>query len=416
MDILKFITAGNVDDGKSTLIGRLLYETSNIKSDILDSLSRNNQTNSDINLAFLTDGLRAERQQGITIDVAYKYFSTNKRKFIIIDAPGHFQYTKNLVTGASNADVMIILVDVLNGITEQTRRHSLIASFLGIKHIFIAVNKMDLIGYDEQVFIKVTEEYSQIAQELRLSNITYIPISALEGDNVTTLSNNMEWYKGEDLMTLLESVTLSMPTHSNKLRLSIQYILGQHDGNNSQNRYAGKLLSGLLKVGDMVVVHPAGEKATIQKIVKGYEDIEVTDAGDNIVIYLDSDTLYNRGDIVSFEKDIPIYSNEIEVLLCWLDDTTQLEINKEYIIRINGQHTRCTITDILYVKDINSFENQYNSVQVIVNEFAKVKLRTEEVMVYDTFPLLPENGRGIIINPATNQTSGAFIIGENKFD
>jgi len=395
MDILRFITAGNVDDGKSTLIGRLLYDTKNIKDDVLESVN--------MNLAHITDGLRSERQQGITIDVAYKYFTTPKRKYIITDAPGHFQYTRNLVTGASGVDAIIILIDAQNGITEQTRRHSMVASFLKIRHVVVAINKMDVLHYDEQVFTSIKNEYLNISHKLQLHNPTFIPITALYGDNISFPSVNMAWYNGVTLMQYLETCT---PAASNLdiARFSVQYVNGKS--------CMGKLLSGKLKVGDPIDIYPGIKYAKINKILIGYEDSSEANAGDNISLYFEENISVERGNLIckTYSSNSPKYKKSIEVVLCWLDTESPLVVNREYILRINTTEATCTITGIIYKTDINTFAQNETDKTVKENEFAKVTIITKEPIAYDPFYIIPENGQGIIIDPSTNYTSAAFII------
>lgn len=404
MDILRFITAGNVDDGKSTLIGRLLYDTGNIKSDILQSVANDDEANA-INLAHITDGLRAEREQGITIDVAYKYFTTAKRKFIITDAPGHYQYTKNLVTGASGADVMIVLIDALNGITDQTRRHSLVASFLGIKRVVVAINKMDAVDYDEQIFITIKNEYLVIANKLSIQNVTFIPISALHGDNVSFPSVNMPWYMGITLMQYLENCEPIL-TSNDVTRFSVQFAIGT-----AEIAYAGKMLSGKLNVGDQIQIFPGEQTSIVGKITKGYATVIEAVATQNICVHLQGDIVVNRGNIiVPTTGSAPMCSIQFEANICWLNSGQTLQINKDYFLRIACQETIGRVTEVIYKTDINSFEKYNDNSPLEVNEFARVKIETNEIIAYDFFSVLPETGRGIIIDTETNYTSAALVI------
>jgi len=409
MDILKFITAGNIDDGKSTLIGRLLYDTHNIKSDILQSIS---QTDSAFNLAFITDGLRAEREQGITIDIAYKYFSTPNRKFIITDAPGHFQYTKNLVTGASNVDVMIILIDALHGITDQTKRHSLVASFLGIKHVVVAINKMDLVDYKQSIFEDIKTNYQKITNKLHISNTTFIPISALQGDNISSISDNMGWYNGTTLLEFLESCPLSNK-NTELSRFSVQHVINS----DTPNRwgYAGKILSGKFRLGDTIVIHPYGENTSITKIINGYSEVKEAYAGENICIYLQNELIAARGDSFSLAHHEPLCNDKIEAIICWLDDKFSMQTGKDYLLRINNAETICKVIKIEYKIDVKTFDKADADRSIEVNEFAKITIETKEPIAYDHFSIVPENGRGILIDIATNNTSAAFIVAQNQF-
>ncbi len=401
MDILKFITAGSVDDGKSTLIGRLLYDTKNIKSDLLHSAS--NAENNNINLAHITDGLRSEREQGITIDVAYKYFTTKNRKYIITDAPGHFQYTKNLVTGASNADLIIILIDAQNCITAQTRRHTLVTSFLKIKNVVVAVNKMDAVNYDEQIFDSIRKEYLAIASKLGIQNLTFIPISALHGDNVTFRSENMKWYEGDTLESLLENCPASV-LNTDTVRFSIQYIIsGENSG------YSGRILSGNLKVNDAICIHPGKHLGSITKMLIGYNEVQSAEAGQNICIYLQSDYKPQRGDLISDLDDFPIVANQIDAIICWLDENP-LQMKKDYLLRIYTTETLCKISKVTHKVDAGSFEIIATDEPIVVNDFAKITIKTNDAIAYDTFDSIPECGRGILIDPVTNNTAGAFTI------
>lgn len=406
MNILRFITAGSVDDGKSTLIGRLLYDTNNIKSDVLASLIQQDEGNSEINLAFVTDGLRAERQQGITIDVAYKYFNTANRKFIITDAPGHFEFTKNLVTGASNADLMIVLIDAQHGITDQTRRHSLVASFLEIPQVVVAVNKMDLVHYDSNVFAAIKSEYMIMAEKLGLRNVKFIPISALEGDNVTTESAKMHWYREGTLLHTLESCTIYDKAPGVFCRFATQCIIPTEEG----IAFAGKILSGTLQKGDAVVIYPEGIDTTVKKIICNKTEVNTANTLQNVCLYLESNTVATRGDIICDKDNPPQYSKQLDATLCWLDASAPMDISKEYLLRINTIETLCTIKDVLYTIDNNTYEQHAANEQIKVNQFARVVVHTQEMIAYDPYSLLPENGRGILIDPVTYNTAAAVKI------
>jgi sulfate adenylyltransferase subunit 1 len=407
MDILRFITAGSVDDGKSTLIGRILYDTNNIKTDVLRSVSVDNS--SAMNLAHITDGLRSEREQGITIDVAYKYFTTANRKYIITDAPGHFQYTKNLVTGASGVDAMIILIDARNGITEQTRRHSLVASFLRIDKVVIAINKMDAVGYEERQFAKIKDAYLQIAEKLQLKNVTFIPISALLGDNVSFPSEKMPWYAGQTMIQYLEHCEPVRP-RTDMGRFSVQCVIN-NGGKIIPKGYAGKMLSGRFQVGDTVSLYSSAvNHAVISKIMHGYSEIQEATAGENISIYFEELNDLERGCIVSDLSFPPIYADEFDATICWLNTEHPMPTGHQYILRISSSETICTIEEVLSKTEVTSFEKYTDELPLAVNQFANVRIRTKDKIAYDTYASLRENGRGVIIDPDTNYTSGAFII------
>lgn len=402
MDILRFITAGNIDDGKSTLIGRLLYDTSNLKKDVLDSVS-DPQTDQ-LNLAYITDGLRTEREQGITIDVAYKYFTTKERKYIITDAPGHFQYTKNLVTGASNADLIIILIDAKNGITQQTKRHSLVAAFLGISHVVVAINKMDIVGYDVAVFDSIKNQYEIIASKLNLTDITYIPISALLGDNVSFHSANTPWYSGN---TIEESLAKCIPAKPNTtlMRFSVQHTAEM----NGDDLIFGKVMSGKLMLHDMVAILPQDDFGMILKMWENKKEVDQVEAGQNVCMVIGSQKKIVRGNLISYFNLSAICGTDINANICWLDENPLIQ-EKIYYLRIHALETLAKVTAVEYKIDISSFEAVKTSEPVRVNELARVTIKTEDLIVYDSFSILQETGRGILIDPDTNNTVAAFTI------
>ncbi|MDP3667814.1 MAG: GTP-binding protein, partial [Sediminibacterium sp.] len=331
MDILRFITAGSVDDGKSTLIGRLLYDSKSIMIDQLAAMESQtkNREEGDIDLALLTDGLRAEREQGITIDVAYKYFSTPKRKFIIADAPGHIQYTRNMVTGASNANLVIILIDARNGVTEQTRRHSIIASLLNIPHIVVAINKMDMVAYSRDTYNNIVIDYAKVAASLGLKNVTYIPISALDGDNIVDRSENFSWYEGEPLLHLLENVEVAGDSNLTHARFPVQYVIRpQTEALHDYRGYAGKLISGIYRKGDKITVLPSGLQSRIKAIETGGKEMEEAFAPQSIVLHLEDNIDVSRGDLIVASDDLPKVEQELDVLVCWMDNKPLAEGNR----------------------------------------------------------------------------------------
>lgn len=405
MDILKFITAGNVDDGKSTLIGRLLYDTQNIKADILESIGADAVSHSSINLAHFTDGLRAERTQGITIDVAYKYFTTTQRKYIITDAPGHFQYTRNLVTGASGVDVIIILIDALNGITEQTRRHSQVASFLKIPNVAVAINKMDAVGHDEQIFTKIKNEYKSIEAKLGLPPVTFIPISALRGDNVTRQSTNMAWYKGDTLIEYLEACVPNIQKGSHSC-FSVQHTIQTEHGTG----YLGRMISGSFNFKGVAGIFPKDYFVMITKIIHNNTEVDSIDGGQNACIYLGGEGRAKRGDIVARYPQKIKCEHLIEISLCWLNAEKSLQQGAEYILRIHAMETVCTIKKIISKTDVTTFEEYQDNKPVKVNQFAKVIIEATDKIAYYPFDVVAEMGRGILIDKVTNYTSGAFTI------
>ncbi|MCC6286600.1 MAG: GTP-binding protein [Chitinophagaceae bacterium] len=413
MDILRFITAGSVDDGKSTLIGRLLYDSKSIMIDQLEAIEKQtrNREDGEIDLALLTDGLRAEREQGITIDVAYKYFTTPKRKFIIADAPGHIQYTRNMVTGASNSDLIIILVDARNGVVEQTRRHSIIASLLNMPQVIVAVNKMDLVDYSQDVYNNIVIEYADLAKALGLEDITYIPISALNGDNIVEKSDVFSWYDGPSLLHLLENVEVEKAINLNHARFPVQYVIRpQTEELHDYRGYAGKIISGIYKKGDKVTVLPSATAATIQKIeTDGGKEVEEAFAPQAVVLHLEDDVDVSRGDVIVLHKDVPQTSQELEVLLCWMDNKPLVPGNK-YLLQINSTRVRSVVKDIEYRLDVNSLERKYSPDQVGLNDIVKATIKTAQPVVFDKYKALRANGGAILIDETSNVTVGACMI------
>ena len=411
MDILRFITAGSVDDGKSTLIGRLLYDSKNILIDQLEAVERASKFKNDgtIDLALLTDGLRAEREQGITIDVAYKYFSTPKRKFIIADAPGHVQYTRNMITGASNAALIIILIDARNGIIEQTKRHSIIASLLNIPNVVVAINKLDLVGYSEEIFNNIKSDYSKMAEQLSLNNVVYIPISALNGDNIVDQSENLNWYEGKTLLDYLETVELENTINLDKARFPVQYVIRpQTEELHDYRGYAGKITSGIYKVGDSVTVLPSGTESKISAIEVAQKQVEEAFAPQSIVLHLEDDVDVSRGDLIVKSDDLPKIEQELEVLVCWMGDKP-LKAGSKYLIQNNTTQVKGIVKDIEYKLDVNTLEKQEVE-QVSLNEIVKLKLKTAKPLAYDSYKDLASNGGIIFIDETSFVTVGAGLI------
>ncbi len=411
MDILRFITAGSVDDGKSTLIGRLLYDSKNILIDQLEAVERASKFKNDgtIDLALLTDGLRAEREQGITIDVAYKYFSTPKRKFIIADAPGHVQYTRNMITGASNAALIIILIDARNGIIEQTKRHSIIASLLNIPNVVVAINKLDLVGYSEEIFNNIKEDYSKMAEQLSLNNVVYIPISALNGDNIVDQSENLNWYEGKTLLDYLETVELENTINLDKARFPVQYVIRpQTEELHDYRGYAGKITSGIYRVGDSVTILPSGTESKISAIEANQKQVEEAFAPQSVVLHLENDVDISRGDLIVKSDDLPKIEQELEVLVCWMGDKP-LKSGSKYLIQNNTTQVKGIVKDIEYKLDVNTLEKQEVE-QVSLNEIVKLKLKTAKPLAYDSYKDLASNGGIIFIDETSFVTVGAGLI------
>ncbi|MDE3142781.1 MAG: GTP-binding protein [Bacteroidota bacterium] len=412
MDILRFITAGSVDDGKSTLIGRLLYDSKSILIDQLEAIERQtkNREDGEIDLALLTDGLRAEREQGITIDVAYKYFSTPVRKFIIADAPGHIQYTRNMVTGASNANLAIILVDARNGVAEQTRRHSIITSLLGIKHVVLAINKMDLVDYSQDVYNNIVIDYSKVAETLGLKDVTYIPISALNGDNIVDKSDKYPWYEGDSLLHYLETVEIHNDINLTDARFPVQYVIRpQTEELHDYRGYAGKITSGIYKKGDKIIVQPAGIESTISKIEIAGKEVDEAFAPQSVVLHLADDIDISRGDIIVQKDNQPKIENEIEVLMCWMDNKPFIKGNK-YLLQLNSRVVRTVIKDIEYKLDVNSLEKIYEFDKVGLNDIVKATIKTASALPFDPYKDLPNNGGAILIDETSLVTVGACML------
>jgi sulfate adenylyltransferase subunit 1 len=439
MDLLRFITAGSVDDGKSTLIGRLLYDSKNILIDQMEALERStkNRTDGSVDLALLTDGLRAEREQGITIDVAYRYFSTPQRKFIIADAPGHVQYTRNMITGASNANLIIILIDARKGVMEQTRRHSIIASLLKIPHVVVAINKMDLVAYSQDIFNNITIEFSEVAKQLGLNDVTYIPISALNGDNIVDRSENINWYEGLPLLEFLEEIKIDHDINLADARFQVQFVMRpQTEELHDYRGYAGKIISGVYKKGDKVKILPQDIETTISKLEIGGHEVEEVFATQAVVIQLNDNIDISRGDSIVKTNSLPQVSTELEVLLCWMDDKPLLPGNK-YLLQHNSRLVRAVIRDIEYKLDVNSLQRQpveappdeprlhpsrmnrsdgdavgqaVGRGNVRLNEVVKATIKTASPLVYDPYPKLSANGSAVLIDETSNSTVAAVLI------
>ena len=411
MNILRFITAGNVDDGKSTLIGRLLYDSKSILADQLEALEQQSKNKNDdgIDLAILTDGLRAEREQGITIDVAYRYFATTKRKFIIADAPGHTQYTRNMITGASNSQLIIILVDARNGVTEQTRRHSIIASLLNIPEVVVAVNKMDLVGYAEDTFENIKREYETVAKRLGLKSVHYFPISAFVGDNIVNTTEAMPWYKGTSLLDFLETIEISQNSYKEP-RFQVQYVIRpQTEALHDYRGYAGEIISGTYRKGDAIVVLPEGISTKISKIERNGEEVAEAKAGEPVVMHIEDDIDISRGDYFASEEAEPTQSQEIEAIVCWMDKRALKEGNK-YLLQQRSRLVKVVVKEIAYKIDVNTLDQEEEVESVKLNEIAKIRIKAAAPLVYDAFTDNPPMGSAILIDETSNATVGAVMI------
>lgn len=412
MQLLRFTTAGSVDDGKSTLIGRLLYDSKSIFEDQLEAVEEASRSrgNEEVNLALLTDGLRAEREQGITIDVAYRYFATPKRKFIIADTPGHIQYTRNMVTGASTADLAVILVDARHGIMEQTVRHTYIASLLAIKQVVVCVNKMDLVDFSQEVFDKIVADYKSMSASIELDNVTFIPISAKLGDNVVNKSENMPWYTGKALLDFLETVQL--PTEAeDRLRLPVQYVIRPISSKFPDFRgYAGRLAEGSLKVGDKVKVYPSEMTSTVTGIYLGEKELETAVTPESVDVTLADDIDISRGDvIVSVSGVQPMMEQNILLNVCWFRNSA-LQQGKKYVIRHATGKTLGIVKEIEYKIDINTREKIYDVEKLVMNDIARVRIRTAEPLIYDYYKSNRTMGSLIFVEEGTNDTVGAGMI------
>jgi len=410
MNLLKFFTAGSVDDGKSTLIGRLLYDTDSILADQLEALQQSNRKNDDgtIDLAILTDGLRAEREQGITIDVAYKYFQTDKRKFIIADTPGHIQYTRNMVTGASTAKLAIILIDARNGVVEQTIRHSYLVSLLGIEHVVVCLNKMDMVGYSETVFNAIVDKYKALAAELNLQDVTFIPISALKGDNVVNESEHMTWYQGRSLLHFLETVDVEVGPAYNLARMPVQWVVRpQTDELHDYRGYAGRVLSGSFNVNDKVTVLPSGSSSVIERIEIFDQRPQEVHAGQSVTLHLKDNIDISRGDVLVNSDHLPQNSQLIEADVCWMD-ARPLDESITYLLQHNSKVTKCKVREIVYKVDINTLEKQ-DAYDFKLNDIGRVILKTADSLAFDFYTENKANGAAILIDSRTNLTVAALM-------
>ena len=420
MELLRFTTAGSVDDGKSTLIGRLLYDSKSIFEDQLEAVEQasRNRGNEEVNLALLTDGLRAEREQGITIDVAYRYFATPKRKFIIADTPGHVQYTRNMVTGASTADLAIILIDVRNGVVEQTVRHSFIAKLLGIPHITVCVNKMDLIEFSEDKFSEIVQNYREMSAKIRnKAQLHFIPISAKYGDNVVSASDRAPWYKGETLMELLENISIEhkQGEGSQPMRLPVQYVIRPiSDKFPDYRAYAGRLAGGVLKVGEAVRVLPSGLESRVKAIMQAEKTLDVAHTPESVSVLLEDDIDISRGDmLVGVEDTQPVVNQQSKMMCCWFNEQP-MQLRKRYIVRGAVSETIGMVQNIDYRVDIHTLESIENETSLKMNDIAKISVRTAHPLVYDCYEDNRTTGSFIFIDPDSFETVGAGMITRNN--
>jgi sulfate adenylyltransferase subunit 1 len=412
MDLLRFTTAGSVDDGKSTLIGRLLYDSKAIFEDQLDAIERATEQRGEehLNLSLLTDGLRAEREQGITIDVAYRYFATPKRKFIIADTPGHIQYTRNMVTGASTANLAIILIDARKGVIEQTCRHSFIASLLRIPHIVVCVNKMDLVEYKEEVFNTIVAQYSEFASRLEVSDIKFIPISALHGDNVVDKSNNMPWYKGASLLYTLETVYIGSDANHIDPRFPVQTVIRPNSDEHHDFRgFAGRVAGGVFKVGDEVLALPSGFTSTIKSLHGPQGDIAEAFSPMSIAVTLNDEIDISRGGMIVKPNNQPQISQDVEAMICWFSPT-KLQPNGKYILRHTTREVKCAVKAIRYKVNINTLHKMEGDLEIGMNDIGRVQIRAASPLFYDSYKKNRNTGSLILVDEFTNATVGAGMI------
>ena len=412
MDLLRFSTAGSVDDGKSTLIGRLLFDSKGIFEDQLAAIERTSRRRgyNQVDLALLTDGLRAEREQGITIDVAYRYFATPRRKFIIADTPGHVQYTRNMVTGASTADLAIVLIDARKGVLEQSRRHACIAALLGIPHLVVAVNKMDLVGYSEEVFQQIQEDFKSWAQKLDVHDIQFIPLSALHGDNVVTRSLAMTWYQGPSLLYHLENVYIGSDRNLIDARFPVQWVIRpQTDEHHDYRGYAGQIAAGVFRKGDEVMVLPSGKRTRIKRIETMDGELESAAPPMSVSILLEDDIDISRGDMLCRPHNKPTVANELDAMVCWMSESPLTERGR-YLLKHTTRTVKTIVDDLRYRIDVNSLHRDQDATELGLNEIGRVRLRTSSPLLLDEYDLSRTTGGFVLIDEASYDTVGAGMV------
>jgi sulfate adenylyltransferase subunit 1 len=410
--LLRFTTAGSVDDGKSTLIGRLLYDSKSIFEDQMEHIVQSGKRlgRQDLDLSLLTDGLRAEREQGITIDVAYRYFATPARKFIIADTPGHIQYTRNMVTGASTADLAVILIDARKGVLEQTIRHSYIASLLDIHHIIFCINKMDMVNFEETIFIKIVNELALLVNKLEITDAQYIPISAKYGDNVVDRSGNMNWYSGKTFLHLIETIDISKNKNPDYKRFPVQTIIRPHSADHHDYRgYAGRVAGGVFRPGDDVMVLPSLRKTKIKSIDVLGKTLSETIEGDSVAISLEDQIDISRGDMLVSTDDLPVISQDINLMICWFNERT-MKLGGRYLIRINSNEAGCIIKSVNYRMNINNLEHDFENTTINMNDIADINIRTSKPIFFDSYKKNNITGSMIFIDEGTNETVAAGMI------
>lgn len=413
MELLRLATAGSVDDGKSTLIGRLLYDSKSIFEDQLEAIEATSAARGaeGVDLALLTDGLRAEREQGITIDVAHRYFATPKRKFIIGDTPGHTQYTRNMVTGASVADLAIVLIDARKGVLEQSRRHAFIASLLRIPHLVVAINKMDLVEYDQQIFEDIREDFTQFAAKLDVTDLTFIPMSALNGDNVVDRSENMPWYEGSTLLHHLEEVHIASDRNLVDVRFPVQYVIRPQTAEHPDYRgYAGTVAGGVMKPGDDVVVLPSGFTSKIAAVETADGPLDEAYAPMAVTVRLEDEIDISRGDMICRPNNQPEVGQDIEAMICWMADSSELRPNAKLALKHTTRSVRALVKDLHYRLDINTLHRDEDAESLKLNEIGRVRLRTTQPLFFDEYRRNRSTGSFILIDEVTNVTVAAGMI------
>ena len=414
MDLLRFTTAGSVDDGKSTLIGRLFHDTKSIFEDQLEAIERSSKQRGDehVNLALLTDGLRAEREQGITIDVAYRYFATPKRKCIIADTPGQIQYTRNMVTGASTANLALILVDARNGVIEQTKRHTFIADLLGIKHVAVCINKMDLVDYDQAAYEKILNQFTDFASRLEnVTDLTFIPISALKGDNVVERSENMPWYKGAPLLYHLENVYVGSDFNHIDARFPVQWVIRPHSDKHHDFRgFGGRVAGGVFKKGDEVVVLPSGFTTKIKSILQSEKEVDEAFYPQSVTILLEDEIDVSRGDMLVKPNNQPNISQDLDARICWFSGTKKLSQGTKCLFRQTTKEAQAIVSAINYKVDVNSLRKNEEDLEFSMNDVGRVKLRVSQPIFYDTYRRNRNTGSFILVDPFTNETLAAGML------
>jgi sulfate adenylyltransferase subunit 1 len=412
MELLRFTTAGSVDDGKSTLIGRLLYDSKSIFEDQYEAIKKTTEKRGEegVNLALLTDGLKAEREQGITIDVAYRYFSTPKRKFIIADTPGHIQYTRNMVTGASTANVALILVDARNGVVEQTKRHAIIASLLQIPHLVVCINKMDLVGYEKDVFEQVKSDFEEFSARLETKDVQFVPISALKGDNVVNRSEHMPWFEGTTLLYYLENVHIASDHNLIDCRFPVQYVVRPHsDDYHDYRGYAGRVAGGVFKKGDEVMLLPSGFTTKIKSINTFEGELEEAHPPMSVTICVEDDLDLSRGDMIVRPNNSPNVEQTVDLMICWFNEKP-LRLNGKYTLMHTNNEVRCIVKEVRYKMDVNTLKRDLEFEQIEMNDIARVQLRTTKPLFFDSYSRNRITGSVILVDEGTHETVAAGMI------